>query len=147
MKFLINIKTLMFLYLLPFLARAAKLESKPPETVISEKGAEGVLDLLNLATNWLFGALLVIAVIFIILAAYYFLFSGGETEKVSKAKNMLIYAAVAVAVGTLSKGIVLIIGSFFDEAGTDLPPGEPYEPPPLGPSAFLMRLLLLSWFS
>lgn len=105
-----------FLYLLPLAIKAAELEPKPPKTVISEKGAEGVLDLLNLATNWLFGILLVIAIIFIILAAYYFLFSGGETEKVSKAKNMLIYAAVAVAVGTLSRGIVLIIGAFFDEA-------------------------------
>ena len=116
MKSLAKIKTAVLLYLFPLIVKAAGLESKPPETIISREGASGILDLLVLATNWLFGVLLVVAVIFILLAAYYFLFSGGETEKVSKAKNMLIYAAIAVAVGTLSRGIVFLIGAFFDEA-------------------------------
>lgn len=134
-------KAMVFLWLFLLAVRAAgALENKPPETVVSKKGAEGIMDLIDLATQWLFGALLVVAVIFIILAAYHFLFSGGEAEKVSKAKNMLIYAVIAVAVGTLSRGIVLIIGSFFDEA--DLPPGT--EPDPFGTSARLLRTIFLS---
>lgn len=116
MNLFVRTKIAALLYLLPLIVKAAKLEPKPPETIISREGASGILSLLDVATSWLFLILIAVATIFIILAAYYFLFSGGDTEKVSKAKNMLIYATVAVAVGTLSRGIVLLIGAFFDEA-------------------------------
>jgi len=71
-------------------------------------GRNGVVNLLGRIANWLFAILMVLAVIFIILAAYQYLISGGG-DGVSKAHKMLIYAAIAIAVGLLSRGIVYVV--------------------------------------
>ncbi len=60
-------------------------------------------------TNWLFGFLLVIAVAFIVYAAFLFLTSGGSEEKVVKARRFVFYAVIALVVGALSKTIVAIV--------------------------------------
>lgn len=68
-------------------------------------GAKDLLSIMEYVTNWFFTILLVLAVLFIILAAYKYLTSGGG-EEVGKAHKMLLYAAVAIAVAVLAKGIV-----------------------------------------
>lgn len=68
-------------------------------------GAKELLGIMEYVTNWLFTILLVLAVFFIILAAYRYLTSGGG-EEVAKAHKMILYAAVAIAVAVLAKGIV-----------------------------------------
>ena len=68
-------------------------------------GANDLLGLMDRITNWFFTILLVLAVIFIIFAAYKYLMSGGG-EEVGKAHKMVLYAAVAVAVAVLAKGVV-----------------------------------------
>lgn len=67
------------------------------------------VNLINTVANWLFTFLLVLAVIFIVLAAYKYLFSSGDAEAVESAHKMLMYAAVAVAVALLSRGFVYVI--------------------------------------
>lgn len=76
-------------------------------TVLSD-GPTGIINLLWTITSWLFTILMVMAVLFIILAAYQYLISGGG-DGVSKAHKMLIYAVIAIAVGILSKGIVYVV--------------------------------------
>ena len=71
-------------------------------------GPGGVIDLIVTITNWLFTILLLLAVLFIVLAAYKYLFSGGG-EEVGAAHKMLLYAAVAIAVAFLAKGIVFVV--------------------------------------
>jgi hypothetical protein len=73
--------------------------------------AENIILLINKIINWVFTLLLVLAVAFIVYAGYKYLFSGGEAEAVSAAHKMLIYAAIAVAVAMLSKGIVFVVKS------------------------------------
>jgi hypothetical protein len=68
-------------------------------------GANDLLGIIDRVTNWFFTILLVLAVIFIIFAAYKYLMSGGG-EEVGKAHKMVLYAAVAVAVAVLAKGVV-----------------------------------------
>lgn len=68
-----------------------------------------VTNLINTVANWLFTFLLVLAVVFIVLAAYKYLFSQGSGEAVEAAHKMLLYAAVAVAVALLSRGFVYVI--------------------------------------
>jgi len=58
--------------------------------------------------NWAFGLLILLAAVFIIVAAFIYLSSGGNEDKV-KAKNYITYAAVAILVGFLAKAIVTII--------------------------------------
>lgn len=70
---------------------------------------EEVITLANRVGGWLLGILLVLAGVFVVGAAYMFLTSGGDTEKVQKAKNQLLYAVVAVAVALLAKSVVKLV--------------------------------------
>lgn len=63
------------------------------------------LDSIYTFSDWLFMAFFVLTVIIFGIAAYFFLFSGGDPQKVSKAKSFLLYGAIAVALVVLSKVI------------------------------------------
>ena len=65
----------------------------------------------------LFTVLLVLVVVFVIFAAYNYLTSGGNPEKVKSANQQLIYAAVAILVGIVSKGVPVIVGAAFGVGG------------------------------
>ena len=71
-----------------------------------------MVTILNTVINWLFGLLIILAVIFVLVAAFKYLTSGGDPEKVKSANHSLIYAAVAVAVAILAKGIPYLVASF-----------------------------------
>lgn len=91
----------------PLVAGAQAQIPGPGDTVLAS-GANGVIDLIRTITNWMFTILLVLAVVFILLAAFKYLTSGGG-EEVAVAHKMLIYAAVAIAVAFLAKGIVFVV--------------------------------------
>ena len=104
MKKLIALLTVGVL-VLPASLYAASEFRKLPETLTT--GAPALLVILDNITNWVFTIFMVLAVIFVTLAAYKYLMSGGG-EEVGKAHKMLMYAAVAVAVAVLAKGIVVV---------------------------------------
>ena len=62
-------------------------------------------------TDWIFVFLLILAVLFIVLAAFQFVTAGGDPAAVGQARNKLIYAAVGVIVAALSKGLPIAIRS------------------------------------
>ena len=64
-----------------------------------------VIRILNTIVSWMFTIFLIIAVIFIIWAAFKYLTSGGDPEGVKDATKMVIYAAVAIAVALLSAAL------------------------------------------
>ncbi|MDI6734326.1 MAG: hypothetical protein QMD50_02425 [Patescibacteria group bacterium] len=53
----------------------------------------------------------IIAAIFIVLAAFQYLTAAGDEEKVKKAKQMIIYAVVAIAIALISTAVVGIVRS------------------------------------
>ena len=57
----------------------------------------------------MFGILLALAVIFLIYAAFIFLTSEGTPAKIESAKNIIIYAIVAIVLGVIAKGVVMVI--------------------------------------
>lgn len=61
--------------------------------------------------NWLFYGLIILAVVFVLIAAYKYLTSSGEPEKVSSANKTILYAVIAVVVALLAKGIPMFAGS------------------------------------
>lgn len=83
----------------------------PSQTILGEgnDGITGGVALVTKITNWLFTILLILAVLFIIVAAFKYLFSGGSEESVGTAHKMLIYAVVAIAVAFLARGIVFVV--------------------------------------
>lgn len=64
--------------------------------------------------DWAFTFLIIISIVFVLFAAYKYLGSAGDPERVKGAKHTLIYAAVAVAVAIVAKGVPLLLFDFFD---------------------------------
>ena len=78
----------------------------PPPILFS---FQTVINLLNTAVTWIFTVFLIVAVIFIIVAAFRYLFSGGDATKIKAATQAVIFAAVAIAVALLSVSIRFIV--------------------------------------
>lgn len=68
---------------------------------------------LNSIVAKMFGLILVLGVAVIIWSAFTFLTSGGDEEKVGKAKKILLYAVIAVAIAILAGGVPELIKSIF----------------------------------
>ncbi len=62
--------------------------------------------------NWIFWLLIVLTIIFVLVAAFRYLTASGDPEKVKAAGATLLYAAVAIVVALIAKGLPLIISSF-----------------------------------
>jgi len=70
-----------------------------------------VVALIENLTNWLFIGFLLLATIFILLAAFQYLTGGGDPTQTSAARKKLIYAVGAVIIATLAKGFVAVARS------------------------------------
>lgn len=68
-----------------------------------------VMQVLDRIVDWLFTILLIIAVIWLILAAYYFVTAQGDPDRISKARNMVLYALIGVLVAFAARGLVLLV--------------------------------------
>lgn len=85
--------------------------SDPVGPVSSIDTEQEVLDVIQKITNWMFTIFIAVAAAMIIYAAFTYLTSGGG-EGVETAHKMLLYSAVAIAVATLSRGIVKLVENF-----------------------------------
>ena len=59
--------------------------------------------------DFLFKLSLPVASLMIVIAAYFFLTSGGDPEKVRRAKHLILWALVGVVVLFLAKAIVVML--------------------------------------
>jgi uncharacterized membrane protein len=89
--------------------------SNTPTTNINS--LQSVLQLFCVVFGWAFYFLIILAVIFILVAAFRYLTAGGDPENVKKAGAVLLYAAVAIGVALLAKAVPMVIGTFLG-AGT-----------------------------
>ena len=102
----------------PALALAQPSYSGAPGVPSANVGSlNDVLSLLCVVFMWAFYFLIVLAVIFVLIAAFKYLTAGGDPEAVKAAGSMLLYTAVAVGVALLARAIPLLVGSFLG-AGT-----------------------------
>jgi hypothetical protein len=110
---------------LPALAFAQGVTPPPPNGGVTPVSVPqgtitsltGVLQILCNVFGWAFYFLIVIAVIFVIVAAFKYLTAAGDPEKVKSAGATLLYAAIAIGVALLAKAVPLVVGSFLG-AGT-----------------------------
>ncbi len=98
-KVFTNFWTIIGLLILPYIAQAESSINTPTK----------VLELMDKIGNWMYGILLALAVIFIILSAYNFLFSGGDEARVKTARQQLFGTVIAVAVAILAKSIIELV--------------------------------------
>jgi hypothetical protein len=66
---------------------------------------------------WMFWGLLVLGVAMILIGGYTYATSNGETEKVSKATKTLTYAAIALVVAIVAKGVPSLVYSLLGQGG------------------------------
>lgn len=73
---------------------------------------QAVLQSVCTVFSWIFVFLLVLAGVFILIAAFKYLTASGNPEKVKSAGTMLIYTAIAVGVALLARAIPYIVATF-----------------------------------
>ena len=56
--------------------------------------------------NWLIKIVLVVAALFIVIAAFTFITAGGDPEKINTARNQVMYALIGVIIAILAWGLV-----------------------------------------
>ncbi len=66
----------------------------------------------TISSLFLFGA-----VIFLVLAGFQYLTSGGDTEKTGKAKTNFIYAVIGIAIGVMAYALPKVISGFVGGGG------------------------------
>jgi uncharacterized membrane protein len=86
-----------------------------PATSVTSVGS--LLGILCTFFGWAFYLIIVLAVVFGIVAAYRFLTSSGEQEKIREARNTILYAAIAVAVALLALAVPVVVGNFLGVKG------------------------------
>jgi len=92
---------LLFSFLTPFLVGAIKIGP-----IIEAKSIE---EIINVIVNFIFWTALALVPIMIILAAFYFLTSGGNPEKINTAKRIIFWTLIGLLIVLLAKGIPSII--------------------------------------
>jgi hypothetical protein len=85
-----------------------------PNAPITSLG--GVSTTITKIVNWMIGLFWVIAVAFLIWAAFVYLTAGGDEEKIKEAKSRVVYALIAAAIALLSTGIQAIATSLLTGA-------------------------------
>lgn len=94
----------LIMILLPLVVGAqtgANIPAYNPRTDLSDPNT-AVRDVVSKVANILGTVILAISVVMILFAAFNFLTAGGDAEKITSARNTLIYALVGVAVALLA---------------------------------------------
>jgi hypothetical protein len=93
-------------------ATNAQVANIPGVQAVGPTSVGGIVDIIRAIVRWVYIIFFILAVLFILFAAFSYLFSAGDPEKVATAKNRIIYAAIAVAVAFLAVGFETIIRIF-----------------------------------
>jgi len=95
------------------LKKDGKIGQQYPQDYTSDQA----LQILPRLVGYVYGFFLVIVVLMIIISGYMFVTAGGSPEKVTTARNVLMYALIGLAVAVLAKGLIALVAKL---AGTDI---------------------------
>lgn len=102
-----------FLILLSFLALpalsvfgGAPIVPGPEPTTPQNLPNRSAFDVAQSLANWIFTILLVIAVIAILIGAFYFVTAGGDAERIGTARSLVLYAVIGIIVAGFAWGLV-----------------------------------------
>lgn len=94
--------------------------AQPPLATTTLTSPEQIVSFIKNITLYIFYGVMALAVMFIIIAAFYFLTAAGNPDKVTTARQMLIYAIIGVAVALLAYAIPWIVSGILG-LGTTTP--------------------------
>lgn len=75
-----------------------------------------IFDILARVARYTYTIFFIVAIIFIIIAAFNFLTAKGDPEKIKSARSQILWAVVAIAIALISVGAAQIILSFIEGA-------------------------------
>ena len=90
----------------------AYAETPFTQHTLPDTDAAGVMVTISKVANWVFTILIIAAVFVVLISAFTFVTGGGDPAQVTKARTMLIWAAVGIIVALLAKGFPLLIRNF-----------------------------------
>lgn len=106
----ISIFSAMILALSAVFFSAMALNGNPTQSPV--KSVEDVMKILTSIVNVLYTAFFIVAIGFVILAAFDYLTGVDNPEKIKSATHKIIYAAIAIAIALVSVGANTIIETF-----------------------------------
>ncbi len=74
--------------------------------------------LIDRVANWAVGLLIAISILFMIYAAYLFMFAGANPSNVQTAKNIILYTVIAIVVALLSRAMLSIVTDLLTGSGS-----------------------------
>ena len=83
-----------------------------PSTNVPVSGVRSLDDISRILVtlvNWVTGLFFVAAILFLFYAAYLYLGAAGDPERLTKAKDQLIYSVIAIAVALLAGSVRFIV--------------------------------------
>jgi ATP/ADP translocase len=84
------------------------------------KNVEEIKDIFINIVKWVYTIFYIVAVLFILIAAYNFLLGGSDESKIKTAKAQLKYAVIAIAIALISTGVATIANNFLkDNSGSN----------------------------
>ncbi len=89
---------------------AQQLCANPADCPISS--VNDIYRILEKIVGYVYGIFFIVAVLFILLAAFSFLTAQGDPQKIISARNQILWAAVAIAIALLSVGAQAIVRDF-----------------------------------
>jgi hypothetical protein len=90
----------------PVIVFAQNQGSGPPQSV------GDIIGLFKKAVTYLYEAFYIVAVGYILWAAFTFLRAGGDSKKVEEGKQRLTYAVIAIIIALIASGVSTIINNF-----------------------------------
>lgn len=75
----------------------------------ADNGLFGVNGILNKAANFLLVIVGIAGVFMVVIGGVQYALSGGDPQKINKAKDMIIYAIVGLIVALVAKGIIAFV--------------------------------------
>ena len=101
------------------------------DSVVGIKRADQIVGIIIVIVRWTYTIFFIIAVLYILFAAYTYLTAQAEPEKIKNATNQIIYASIAIAVALLAVSINAIVGSIIEPSGGETGGGaqmsQPYQ--------------------
>lgn len=98
-----------FAFAIPALAQQPGEIPQVVDSVAVEGTVGGWVGILLTFVRWVYTAVFIVAVLFILMAAFNFITSKGDPGKVKTARSQLLYAIVGIAVALVSYTIVSLV--------------------------------------
>ncbi len=81
------------------------------------KTFSGLIDVIVTISQWMFGILMALSIVFILYAAFLYIISQGSEDRIKMAKTILIYAVIGLVVAVLAGGINVVVQDFVGDLG------------------------------